>query len=211
MDRAVDGEQVAASLADRLAAVTFVDLSADEVTALLVDSIVEWAVDQGWRAYRRAPSVMPLPPPYSHRHSWIDVGCARPDGTPIAVEIDRTGRQRTVDKLLAEAEAGRLAIWVRWGTGRFAAPPPPVEMVTLEVTARRASGGSGASVASGGSGGSGAGRSGGSGGSGSVGSGGSGEKGQRFSRQPARERPAPAHTAAALKTDEQPDLFAGPA
>ncbi|MCW6007495.1 hypothetical protein K1W54_23540 [Micromonospora sp. CPCC 205371] len=177
MDRGLDAEQVAASLTDRLAAVTFADLSADEVTALLVDSIVEWAVEQGWRAYRRAPSVMPLPPPYSHRHSWIDVGCARPNGTPIAIEIDRTGRQRTVDKLLAEAEAGRVAIWVRWGTGRFAAPPPPVAMVTLEVTARR----------------------------------GSGDKDQRYTRQPARERPAPAHTAAALKTDQQPELFTGPA
>lgn len=177
MDRAVDDEQVAASLADRLTAVTFADLSADEVTALLVDSIVGWAEGQGWRAYRRAPSVMPLPPPYSHRHSWIDVGCARPAGAPIAIEIDRTGRQRTIDKLLAEAEAGRVAIWVRWGTGRFAPPPPPVSMVTLEVTARR----------------------------------GASDKDQRFTRQPARERPAPAHTSVTLKADEQPDLFAGPA
>jgi hypothetical protein len=177
MDHAGDDERVAASLADGLAAVTFVDLDADEVTALLVDAIVAWAVDQGWRAYRRAPSVVPLPPPFSHRHSWIDVGCARPDGAPIAIEIDRTGRQRTVDKLLAEAEAGRVAIWVRWGTGRFVAPPAPVRMVTVEVTSRR----------------------------------GPADKDHRYTRQPVPERPAPAHTATTLKTEEQPDLFAGPA
>lgn len=177
MDRAVDGERVTASLTDRLAAVTFVDLSADEVTALLVDAIVAWAEDQGWRAYRRAPSVMPLPPPYSHRHSWIDVGCARPDGAPLAIEIDRTGRQRTIDKLLAEAEAGRVAIWVRWGIGRFTAPPAPVTMVTLQVTVRR----------------------------------GTTDKDHRYTHQPARERPAPAHTTATVSAEEQHGLFADPA
>jgi hypothetical protein len=176
MDRAADGDQVAASLADRLAGVTFVDLGADEVTALLVDSVVAWAVDQGWRAYRRAPSVMPLPAPFAHRHSWIDVGCARPEGAPVAVEVDRTDRQRTVDKLLAEAEAGRVAIWVRWGAGPFADPPAPVRLVTCQVTARR----------------------------------GVAEKGHRYTRLPATDRPAPAHTATGMKAEEQADLFTTP-
>jgi hypothetical protein len=186
MEHAVDGEQVAASLAEWLAAVTFVDLSEDEVTALLVDSVVAWAEDRGWRAYRRAPSVMALPAPFSHRHSWLDVGCARPDGAPIAIEVDRTDRQRTVDKLLAEAEAGRVAIWVRWGTGKFAAPPPPVAMVTCPVTSHRRAPASDANSRAA------AGRE------------------QRYSRLPTRERPAPEHTAADLTAGQQPDLFAGP-
>ncbi|MDQ7909479.1 hypothetical protein RB614_33645 [Phytohabitans sp. ZYX-F-186] len=137
MEGVPDGERVAASLAEWVAGLTFADLDADEVTALLVDAVVAWAEGQGWRAYRRAPSVMPLPPPYAHRHSWIDVGCARPEGPPIAVELDRTDRQRTVDKLRAEAEAGRVAIWLRWGAGPFAAPPAPVHLVTCPVTVRR--------------------------------------------------------------------------
>jgi hypothetical protein len=168
MERSADGERVAAALAEWLAGVTFADLSADEVTALLVDSVVAWAEGQGWRAYRRAPSVLPLPPPFAHRHSWLDVGCARPEGAPIAVEVDRTDRRRTVDKLLAEAEAGRVAIWVRWGTGPFAAPPAPVRMVTCEVTSR---------------------------------------KGHGYTRQPARELPAPAHTTTDVQAGEQVDLF----
>jgi hypothetical protein len=137
MEGVPDGERVAASLGEWLAGVTFADLGADEVTDLLVGAVVAWAEGQGWRAYRRAPSVMPLPPPYSHRHSWIDVGCARPEGAPVAVELDRTDRRRTVDKLLAEAEAGRVAIWLRWGTGPFAQPPAPVHLVTCPVTVRR--------------------------------------------------------------------------
>ncbi|MGN9909183.1 hypothetical protein ACTMTJ_16690 [Phytohabitans sp. LJ34] len=137
MEHVADGERVAASLGEWLAEVTFADKDADEVTALLVDAVVAWAERQGWRAYRRAPSVMPLPPPFAHRHSWIDVGCARPEGAPVAIEVDRTDRRRTVDKLLAEAEAGRVAIWVRWGSGPFTPPPPPVAMVTCEVSARK--------------------------------------------------------------------------
>ncbi|MEJ3747525.1 hypothetical protein WEI85_30080 [Actinomycetes bacterium KLBMP 9797] len=173
MDRVADGERVAAALADWLATVTFVDRSADEVTTLLVDSVVAWAESQGWRAYRRAPSVMPLPPPLAHRHSWIDVGCARPAGAPLAIEVDRTNRQRTVDKLTAEADAGRVAIWVRWGAGPFAAPPPPVWMVTCEVASRR----------------------------------GVADKDHRYSRLPATDRPAPAHTTTDLTAAEQTDLF----
>jgi hypothetical protein len=132
-----DSEQVAASLAGWIGGLTFVDQGVDEVTALLVDSVVAWATSQGWRVYRRAPSVMSLPAPYEHRRSCLDVACARPGGAPIAIEVDRTDRRRTVDKLLAEAGAGRVAIWVRWGNGKFEPPPLPVRMVICRVTSRR--------------------------------------------------------------------------
>lgn len=138
-----DGEQVAASLADWISKLTFVDQGTDEVTALLVDAAAAWGMAQGWRVYRRAPSVMALPAPYEHRRSCLDVACARPVGAPIAIEVDRADRQRSVDKLVAEAEAGRVAIWVRWGNGRFEAPPLPVRMVTCPVTSRRGPGGRG--------------------------------------------------------------------
>jgi hypothetical protein len=143
MDVADDGERLAASLAGRLEELTFVDLTADEVTAQIIESVVAWGSGQGWRVYRRAPSVMPLPPPLSRQHSVLDVACARPLGAPVAVEVDRTDRRRTVDKLTAEADAGRIAIWVRWGTGRFAAPPSPVHMVTCEVSRRNGPAGRG--------------------------------------------------------------------
>jgi hypothetical protein len=80
--------------------------------------------------------VFPLPPPLQGT-SVIDVACARPGAQPIAIEVDRLDRQRTVDKLLAEAAAGRIAIWVRWGTGPFAAPPLPVHLVTRDAVRSR--------------------------------------------------------------------------
>ncbi|WP_239075710.1 hypothetical protein [Planosporangium flavigriseum] len=138
-----DAEQVAASLADRISKLTFVDQDVDEVTALLVEAVAAWGAEQGWRVYRRAPSVMPLPAPYEHRHSILDVACARPVGAPIVIEVDRSDRQRSVDKLLAEADAGRIPLWLRWGSGGFEPPPLPVRMVTCEVTSRRGPAGRG--------------------------------------------------------------------
>ncbi|KXK62822.1 hypothetical protein AWW66_06465 [Micromonospora rosaria] len=131
-----DGERLAASLADRLDALAFTDLTTDQVTARLIDAVADWAGERGWRVYRRAPSVLPLPPPMAAQHSVLDVACARPDGPPVVVEVDHGTRRRTWEKLLAEADAGRIPLWVRWGAGRFTAPPPPIRMVTCEVDRR---------------------------------------------------------------------------
>ncbi|MGI5242894.1 hypothetical protein [Dactylosporangium sp. CA-139066] len=128
---------VAAALGNHLSALSFTDRSTDDVTALLIDAAVDWAHTLGWRAYRRAASVVPLPPPYEQQFSVVDVGIARPGAAPIVVEVDHADRRRTLDKLAAEAAAGRVALWVRWGAGRFAAPPPPVLLVPFTVISRR--------------------------------------------------------------------------
>jgi hypothetical protein len=124
------------SLATWLDGLHFTDLPEARAAARIIDAVAEWAEAQGWRVYRRAPSVFPLPPPLNG-FSVLDVACARPGGPPIAVEVDRLDRQRTVDKLLAEAAAGRLAIWVRWGAGPFRPPPLPVHLVTREASRTR--------------------------------------------------------------------------
>ena len=79
---AAQDERLAADLGRWLTEVTFVDLDTDEVTARVIDSVVRWAEAQGWRVYRRAPSVLPLPPPLEQRHSVLDVACARPTVRP---------------------------------------------------------------------------------------------------------------------------------
>lgn len=136
MDGVADGERLAASLGQALARLAFVDLGTDAVTARIIDSVVAWAGDQGWRVYRRATSVLPLPPPLSRQQSVLDVACARPDGPPVVVEVDHTDRRRTWEKLAAEAAAGRIAIWVRWGPGRFGTAPAPIHQVTCQVSRR---------------------------------------------------------------------------
>ncbi|GAA1657740.1 hypothetical protein ACFQY4_28010 [Catellatospora bangladeshensis] len=132
-----DAERVAASLTAWLGTVTFEDRDADQVTDLLVQSALAWGAAQGWRVYRRARSVAQLPPPYADRHSWVDVGIARQGLPPIVVEVDQSDRKRTLEKLQAEAAQGRVALWLRWGTGPFHHPPAPVCLVAYQVTARK--------------------------------------------------------------------------
>jgi len=132
-----DAERVADSLSRWIASMSFVDRDADELTELLIEAVIWWAQEEGWRAYRKARSVVALPPPFEHRHSFVDVGIARRDGQPIVVEIDRSDRKRTLEKLAAEAEQGRVALWLRWGTGAFAAPPAPVRLIPCHVEARK--------------------------------------------------------------------------
>ena len=138
MDTADDGTRTAQSLAAWLERLHFAELPADRATARIIDAIAGWGESQSWRVYRRAPSVFPLPPPLKG-NSVLDVACARPSAPPVVVEVDRLDRPRTVDKLLAEAAAGRVAIWVRWGAGPFTAPPLPVHLVTRPAVRRQGS------------------------------------------------------------------------
>jgi hypothetical protein len=135
-----DADRLAASLTGWLAGLSLKDRNADQVTELLIEAVLAWGAAQGWRVYRGARSVVPLS--YADRHSSVDVGVARDGGAPIVVEVDRSDRKRTVEKLIAEAAAGRVALWVRWGTGPFLVPPLPVLLVSYPVVARR--GGQGA-------------------------------------------------------------------
>lgn len=132
-----DAARVAASLTVWLETVTFENQDADQVTDLLVAAVLAWGAAQGWRVYRRARSVAQLPPPYADRHSWVDVGIARQGQPPIVVEVDQSDRKRTLEKLQAEAAQGRVALWLRWGTGPFHTPPAPVHLVTYQVAARK--------------------------------------------------------------------------
>jgi hypothetical protein len=134
--------ELAAALREHLDRLVFADRGTEEVTELLIAATVDWAHGHGWRAYRRAASVVPLPPPYERQFSVVDVGIARPDAAPIVVEVDHADRRRTLSKLAAEAAAGRVALWVRWGAGRLTPPPPPVHLVAFPVISRRGPAGS---------------------------------------------------------------------
>src|SRR3954466_13669242 len=96
-ETADEGTRTAQSLAGWLDAVHFAELSTEQATARILDAVAAWGEAQGWRVYRRGPSGFPLPPPLKG-NSVLDVACARPGGQPIAIEVDRLDRQRTVDK-----------------------------------------------------------------------------------------------------------------
>ena len=128
-----DGDEVAAALAVHLAGVSFSDRAADAVTGLLIDAVAGWAGGRGWRVYRRAASVVTLPPPMQHQHSVIDVAVARPGALPLAIEVDHGSRKRTVEKLVAEGAAGRVPILVRWGGRKQGEVAGVVRLITVDV------------------------------------------------------------------------------
>jgi hypothetical protein len=132
----IEADPIVAGLHAALTALTFTDRDSDAVTELLIETAANWATAEGWRVYRRAASVMHLPPPYEKQHSFLDLACARPIGPPIAVEVDHTARRRTVDKLLEEAAAGRITIWVRWSQRQLAPAPDPIHTVDITVSTR---------------------------------------------------------------------------
>lgn len=137
----VDAEAVVADLAALLDALTFAGLEGEAVRDLLIDTVADWAAARGWKVYRRAPSVVRLPPPLERQFSCVDLGCARPDGPPVVIEVDRGHRRRTLDKLVAEAAAGRLALWIRWGTTPGEPLPPEIHLLTCPALASRAADG----------------------------------------------------------------------
>jgi hypothetical protein len=51
----------------------------------------------------------------------------------LAIEIDRGTKRQSLDKLIAEAEAGALAIWVRWSGWSSIPVPPSIGLVELRA------------------------------------------------------------------------------
>lgn len=128
-----DADHVAASLQARLDAVTFTERNTDAVTKLLIDTAATWVEDLGWRVYRRAASITRLARPTSTCAPTSTWPVPAPDGSPLAIEIDCTKRQRTLDTLQAEAMAGRIAIWVRWSQRQLIPVPDPIRTVNITV------------------------------------------------------------------------------
>ena len=131
--------RAAASLGRWLAPLSFTDWSAARVTAALTERTVSWGTEHGWRVRREVPSLAGIPGPNPDRPGYLDVVCQRLDGPPIAVEIDRTDKRWSASKLLCEAEAGVVVVWLRWNS-ETRAVPPPLALVNLETTRQRIAG-----------------------------------------------------------------------
>ncbi|MEU8070657.1 hypothetical protein AB0B20_12955 [Micromonospora sp. NPDC049151] len=140
MDLALRSSRAAESLSRWLAPLTFADWSAPRVTAALTQGVVDWGAAHGWRVRREVPSIAGLPGAHPDRPGYLDVVCERLDGPPIAIEIDRSDKQWSSRKLLCEADAGVVAVWVRWGSPRTWIVPHPVALVDIPTTRRRVAG-----------------------------------------------------------------------
>ncbi|WP_127937466.1 hypothetical protein [Nonomuraea polychroma] len=138
MEIALRAQRAGQSLSRWLAPLAFTDWSAARVTSELTRAIVAWGVNHRWRVRCEVPSLAGLPGAHPDRPGYLDVVCERLDGPPIAIEIDQQDKPWSLRKLLAEAGAGVVPVWVRWGEPGTRPVPAPVALVEIVTPYRLA-------------------------------------------------------------------------
>ncbi|MBF6314020.1 MULTISPECIES: CRISPR-associated endonuclease Cas2 [Nocardia] len=90
--------------------------SSQQATRLITEANAEWARRQGREVEFEVPAMITRPV-HGRREvrRRLDIVCDRGEDLPlIVIEVDRGNKRWSLQKLVAEAEAGNLAIWVRW-------------------------------------------------------------------------------------------------
>src|SRR6476661_8409807 len=93
----------------------FVGLSRQVVTATITAEVVAWAKAHRFDTRQEVEAVAKKRKPYGRNIGLLDVACTHPSGQQLAIEVDFTNKIWSIEKLAAEADAGKLAIWVKWG------------------------------------------------------------------------------------------------
>jgi hypothetical protein len=123
------------SLQRHLDPVEFADLNGPQVTTLIRDLVAVWAQSYGFISDTEKRSLATRTKHTGHRWpGFLNVIGTHPSGLRLAIEIDRTNKAWSIEKLAAEAHQGAVAIWVKWGapTG-LSLIPPTVGVVELHV------------------------------------------------------------------------------
>lgn len=106
---------MAASLHRYLKPLRLSGLTAVQATRLVTYETVCWADEQGWQVAYEVWGRITRQSKNGPLRARLDLVCARPAKQPsVAIEIDKHGKTWSLQKLQAEAEAGRVALWVRW-------------------------------------------------------------------------------------------------
>lgn len=116
----------------------FTDLSATEATKFFTNSIATWANSLGYRIEREKH--LPANDQRPDRHPGrIDLRATHRSGRgrAMSIEIDRSNKLWSLDKLTQAAELGDLALWVRWSAAPIHIPiPPAVRLIRAQVIRR---------------------------------------------------------------------------
>lgn len=123
----------AESLAAWLSTISLAGRSSQQATRLITEAIAEWARRQGWEVEFEVPALITRPVRGGREfRGRLDIVCDRGEDLPlIAIEVDRGNKRWSLQKLVAEAEAGNLAIWVRWKGRHLIDVPEQVGLVDI--------------------------------------------------------------------------------
>jgi hypothetical protein len=126
---------LAASLRLYLEPVRLSGQSALQATRLLTDRTSCWAGEQGWTVAREVQGRITRPSRNGLKRARLDLVCTRPAELPaVAIEIDQFGKAWSLRKLLAEVDAGCVALWVRWRGRTEVEIPETVGLVDIHET-----------------------------------------------------------------------------
>ncbi|UGT58866.1 hypothetical protein [Nocardia asteroides] len=131
--RGEETEKWTRSLADWLAPVRATGLTSSQTTALITAHTLEWARSKRWKPATEVPALIERSSANGRTYRGrLDVVCERSWWRPpIAIEIDRANKRWSLDKLIAEADAGHVALWVRWHGDTVIEVPPRVGLVDI--------------------------------------------------------------------------------
>jgi hypothetical protein len=122
------------SLREWLAHIEFADLSRSAVTEFLTDHVAAWGRSNGFDIQTEVEAVATKRKSYGRHIGLLDVLCTHRSGQQIAVEIDNTNKVWSIEKLAAEADSGKLALWVKWGApASLSLIPEKIGVIELSV------------------------------------------------------------------------------
>ncbi|MEU1458046.1 hypothetical protein [Streptomyces avermitilis] len=114
----------------------FTDLTAHQVTRFLTDSTTQWADSLGYNAQRE---VWLPAEPEQPRPKRLDLQLKHRSGKGrlISIEIDRSSKLLSLDKLTKAAELSDHALWLRWSREPVRVSiPPTVRLIRAHVLRR---------------------------------------------------------------------------
>ena len=120
-------ERATQSLQVWLEPLTFADLSRSATTEVLKAQVVAWARSHRFQTQTEVEAVAAARRRHKRSIGLLDVLATHPSGQQVAIEIDFTNKVWSIEKLAAEADAGKLAIWVKWGT------PPSLALIPEKI------------------------------------------------------------------------------
>lgn len=126
---------MAASLYRHLKPLRLSGLTAVQATRLVTDETVRWAKRQGWEVAYEVQGRITRMTENGPKRARLDLVCTRPAQQPaVAIEIDKHGKVWSLQKLLSEVDAGRVALWVRWHGRTKVEVPGTVGLVDIHDT-----------------------------------------------------------------------------
>lgn len=94
--------------------------SVAQATRALTEALASWAYDHNWRPYRELK--LPIAPEAAARFGRCDLIVLRGASPDVVIELDSAPNAASEVKLRFVAEAGAIAVWVRWRAGAVATP-----------------------------------------------------------------------------------------